>query len=35
MALEGWRPIQEAVVIVVLGFVIGGIAAMILYYFVT
>jgi hypothetical protein len=33
MAPKGWRPIHEAVIIALLGFLIGIIAAATLYYF--
>jgi hypothetical protein len=34
MALEGWRPIHEAVIIVLFGLLIGDpVAVVVLYYF--
>jgi hypothetical protein len=33
MALEGWRPIHEAVIIVLFGLLIGSVAVVAVYYF--
>jgi len=33
MALEGWRPIHEAVIIALFGLLIGSVAVVALYYF--
>ena len=33
MTLEGWRPIHEAVIIVLFGLLIGSVAVVVLYYF--